>query len=167
MKKINLLKAIVDVVWIFSLFIIPIFMVLVLFVIFRNESFDIPLRINGNRLMVVDFSSKIMLFGFMIVSLLILYGLYLFKKLLRLFQLKIIFDSQVVQLLSQIGYVIIICAILSGISNFLFNFFNNELSLSLELNANVLLFSLGLFFLILSEVFKIAKGLKEENDLTF
>jgi len=168
MRKINFLKTIVDIVWIFSLLIIPIFMVLLLFIIFGNESFDIPLKINGNRLLVVDYASKMILFSAMILSLLILYGLYLFKKLLRLFQLKIIFDSQVVQLLSQIGYVIIICAILSGVSSFLFTFFNEEtLTLSLELNTNVLLFSLGLFFLILSEVFRIAKGLKEENDLTF
>ncbi|WP_333879441.1 DUF2975 domain-containing protein [Flavobacterium sp.] len=29
------------------------------------------------------------------------------------------------------------------------------------------MFSLGLFFLVLSEVFTIAKSIKEENDLTF
>ncbi|MFD2908767.1 DUF2975 domain-containing protein [Flavobacterium ardleyense] len=167
MKKLNFLKAIIDFVWIMAMVTIPIILFLSGYIIFGYESFDLPIKINGNELLVVDLESKIILACFMISSLLIIYSLYLFKKLLRLFQLKIIFDLEVVQLLNKIGLILISSAIISGVSGFIFNFLKRNISLSFELNSNVLLFSLGLFFIILSEVFIIAKSLKEENDLTF
>lgn len=167
MKKLNFLKGVIDFIWIMAMITIPIFLFLSGYVIFGNESFDLPIKINGNELVVVDLNSKIILVCFMISSLLIIYSLYLFKQLLRLFQLKIIFDLQVVQLLNKIGVILIFSAIISGVSGFIFNFLKRNISLSFELNSNVLLFSLGLFFIILSEVFTIAKSLKEENDLTF
>ena len=39
-------------------------------------------------------------------------------------------------------------------------------TLELGLNANLIIIGLGLFFMILSEVFTIAKSAKQENDLT-
>lgn len=167
MKKLNFLKAIIDFVWIMTMITIPIILFLSGYIIFGNEPFDIPIKINGSDLVVVDLESKIVLASFMIASLLIIYSLYLFKKLLRLFQLKIIFDLQVVHLLNKIGIILISSAFISGVSGFVFNFLKRNISLSFELNSNVLLFSLGLFFMILAEVFTIAKSHKEENDLTF
>jgi hypothetical protein len=167
MKKLNLLKGIVDFVWMMTMITIPFILFFVGYIIFGSEPFDVPIKINGNELRVVDLKSKIILTCFMVSSLLIIYALYLFKKLLRLFQLKIIFDIQVVQLFNKIGVVVISSAIISGVSGFIFNFLKRNISLSFDLNPNVLLFSLGLFFIILSEVFKIAKSIKEENDLTF
>ena len=167
MRKLNFLKGIIDFVWIMAMITIPVILFLTGFIVFSNEPFDVPIKINGAELEVVDLKSKIVLACFMASSLLIIYALYLFKKLLCLFQLKIIFDLQVVQLLNKIGFIFISSALISGVSGFVFNFLKRHVSLSLELNSNVLLFSLGLFFLILSEVFTIAKSLKEENDLTF
>jgi hypothetical protein len=137
------------------------------YIIFINEPFDIPIKINGNILEVVDLESKIVLAFFVISSLLIIYAIYLFKQLLRLFQLKVIFDLQVVQLLNKIGFVLISSAVISGVSGFIFDILKHRISLSFDLNPNILQFSLGLFFLILGEVFTIAKSIKEENDLTF
>ena len=167
MKKLNFLKAIVDFVWIMAMITIPIILFLSVFIFFGNKPFDVPIKINGSELVVVDLKSKIILAFLMISSLLIIYALYLFKKLLRLFQLKIIFDLQVVHLLNKIGFILVSSAVISVISGFIFNYLKRNISLSFELNSNVLLFSLGLFFLILAEVFTIAKSHKDEIDLTF
>jgi len=167
MRKLNFLKRIVDFVWITTMLIIPILIFLVGMVLFSKEPFDIPIEINGTILEVVDLKSKL-LFVFLVFSaLLIIYAVFLFRKLLRLFQLKIIFDLEIVMLLKRIGLVIILSALLGGIPNFISELLENTISLSLGLNPFVLLFSLGLFFLVLSEVFTIAKNIKEENDLTF
>lgn len=167
MRKLNFLKGIVDFVWMTMLVTIPFLLFFVGMVLFGNEPLDIPIEINGTTLEVVDFKSKL-IFVFLIISAsLIIYGLFLFRKLLRLFQLRIIFDLEIVSLMKRLGFVIILSALLGGIPNFILELVKNKISLSLGLNPFVLLFSLGLFFLVLSEVFTIAKSIKEENDLTF
>jgi hypothetical protein len=136
-------------------------------VLIDSEPFDVPFKVNGTILEVVDLKTKV-LFGFLCLSAsLIIYGLFLFRKLLRLFQLRIIFDMKIVSLMKRLGFVIVLSALLGGIPNLILEIVKNNISLSLGLNPFVLLFSLGLFFLVLSEVFTIAKSIKEENDLTF
>lgn len=167
MRKLNFLKGIVDFVWITMLITIPFLLFFVVMVLIDSEPLDVPIKVNGTILEVVDLRTKV-LFGFLCISAsLIIYGLFLFRKLLRLFQLKIIFDLEIVILMKRLGFVIILSALLGGIPNFILEIVKNNISLSLGLNPFVLLFSLGLFFLVLSEVFVIAKHLKEENDLTF
>jgi hypothetical protein len=167
MKKLNFLKGIVDFVWITMLITIPFLLFFIVMVLIDSEPLDVPIKVNGTILEVVDLRTKV-LFGFLCISAsLIIYGLFLFRKLLRLFQLKIIFDLEIVILMKRLGFVIILSALLGGIPNFILEIVKNNISLSLGLNPFVLLFSLGLFFLVLSEVFVIAKHLKEENDLTF
>ncbi|MCF6181265.1 DUF2975 domain-containing protein [Lutibacter sp.] len=41
-----------------------------------------------------------------------------------------------------------------------------KFSIDIGLSSFVLLISLGLFFMILSEIFKISQTIKKENDLT-
>lgn len=167
MRKLNFLKGIVDFVWITMLITIPFLLFFIVMVLIESEPLDVPIKVNGTILEVVDLKTKV-LFGFLCISAsLIIYGLFLFRKLLRLFQLKIIFDLEIVSLMKRLGFVIILSALLGGIPNFILEIVKNNISLSLGLNPFVLLFSLGLFFLVLSEVFVIAKHLKEENDLTF
>ena len=167
MKKLNFLKGIVDFVWITMLITIPFLLFFIVMVLIDSEPLDVPLKVNGTILEVVDLKTKV-LFGFLCLSAsLIIYGLFLFRKLLRLFQLKIIFDLEIVILMKRLGFVIILSALLGGIPNLILEIVKNNISLSIGLNPFVLLFSLGLFFLVLSEVFTIAKNIKEENDLTF
>ncbi|WP_396209640.1 DUF2975 domain-containing protein [Flavobacterium sp.] len=167
MRKLNFLKGIVDFVWITMLITIPFLLFFIVMVLIDSEPFDVPIKVNGTILEVVDLKTKV-LFGFLCISAsLIIYGLFLFRKLLRLFQLKIIFDLEIVILMKRLGFVIILSALLGGIPNLILEIVKNNISLSIGLNPFVLLFSLGLFFLVLSEVFTIAKNIKEENDLTF
>lgn len=167
MRKLNFLKGIVDFVWITMLITIPFLLFFIVMVLIDSEPFDVPIKVNGTILEVVDLKTKV-LFGFLCISAsLIIYGLFLFRKLLRLFKLKIIFDLEIVILMKRLGFVIILSALLGGIPNLILEIVKNNISLSIGLNPFVLLFSLGLFFLVLSEVFTIAKNIKEENDLTF
>lgn len=167
MRKLNFLKGIVDFVWITMLITIPFLLFFIVMVLIDSEPLDVPIKVNGTILEVVDLKTKV-LFGFLCLSAsLIIYGLFLFRKLLRLFQLKIIFDLEIVILMKRLGFVIILSALLGGIPNLILEIVKNNISLSIGLNPFVLLFSLGLFFLVLSEVFTIAKNIKEENDLTF
>ena len=167
MRKLNFLKGFVYFFCFTALFSSPFLLFFMGVVFLDSEPLDIPIKVNGTILEVVDLKTKV-LFGFLCLSAsLIIYGLFLFRKLLRLFQLRIIFDLEIVSLMKKLGFVIILSALLGGIPNFILELVKNKISLSLGLNPFVLLFSLGLFFLVLSEVFTIAKSIKEENDLTF
>jgi hypothetical protein len=167
MRKLNFLKGIVDFVWITTLFSSPFLLFFMIAVLIDSEPLGIPLEVNGTILEVIDFKTKTIFCFLCISALLVFYGLFLFRKLLCLFQLRIIFDEEVVYLLKKLGFVITSAALLGGIPDFILEVMKNTISLSLGLNPFVMLFSLGLFFLVLSEVFVIAKHLKEENDLTF
>lgn len=83
MKKLNLLKCIVDFVWIMSLISIPFLIVFLAYVLISNEPLGMPIKINGTELNVIDLNSKIILFFLMISSALLLYSLFLFRKILR------------------------------------------------------------------------------------
>ena len=45
-------------------------------------------------------------------------------------------------------------------------YYQQKVSLELGLNQHIIIICLGLFFMVLSEIFKIAKNAKQENDLT-
>lgn len=49
---------------------------------------------------------------------------------------------------------------------FINTIYEGEIKLELGLNGFILMIALGLFFMILSELFQIAKKQKEENELT-
>lgn len=166
MKKLNLLKGIVDFVWIMSLISIPFLIVFLAYVLIKNEPLGMPIKINGTELNVIDLNSKIILFFLMVPSALLLYSLFLFRKILRFFQKRIIFDLSVINELKNIGIMLIITSLCSGIPSFFIKIMNHKVELELGLNPFIMIFCLGLFFMVLSEVFGIAKQQKEENELT-
>jgi hypothetical protein len=63
-------------------------------------------------------------------------------------------------LLTISGFISLIISIISKI------YFEQKVTLEFGLNQHLVIICLGLFFLVLSEVFKIAKNAKQENDLT-
>jgi uncharacterized membrane protein (DUF373 family) len=83
-----------------------------------------------------------------------------------LFQQRKIFDVIVIDNFKKMGYLLLIASLIGGISNFIVQIMKNKITLEISLNSYLLMFSMGLFFLVLSEVFKIAKNMKEENELT-
>jgi hypothetical protein len=166
MRKLNLLKAIIDFFWILALITIPFLLLFIAYLTSSNEPFDIPIKMNGVEITVLDLNAKIVLFFTTLSYIVVMYGLYLFKKLLQLFQLKIIFDDQIIFHFKRIGNLLIISGFLSGIPAFFYKVAQGEIKIDFGANPFLYLISLGLFFMVLSEVFKITKTMKEENDLT-
>jgi hypothetical protein len=167
MRKLNILKAIVDFIWIVSMPIIPIVILLVPALFFYDNLSDLNLRINGIELITNDIISKILMSISVILYLLIIYCIHLFKKVLLFFTRTKIFDQVVIKSFSKIGNILTLTGIMYVIISFIGKaYFEQKLTIELSLNPNLILICMGLFFLILSEIFKIAKNAKQENDLT-
>tara|TARA_R110000787_G_scaffold174118_1_gene286701 strand:+ start:717 stop:1223 length:507 start_codon:yes stop_codon:yes gene_type:complete len=165
MRKINILKAIVDFLWIVTIpigaLLIIIFIPAVFFIDFGSTDikvFDIYLKND-------TIYTKIILAILAANSLLLFYSFHLFRNVLRYFQRVKIFESEVTHLFSKIGTLLVISGTVSLILGFITPlYFENNLSLTIGLNSNLIVIGLGLFFQILSEAFKIAKKAKQEND---
>ena len=166
MKKLYLLKAIIDFVWIMALISVPFLLIFVGYLLISNEPFDIPITTNGIKITVLDLNAKIALFFATLSYLVLFYGLYLIKNLLRLFQLKIIFDNKIIFYFNRIGNLLILSGFVSGIPAFFYKVAQGEIKIEIGANPFLYLISLGLFFTVLAEVFKMGKQLKEENELT-
>ena len=166
MRKLNILKAIVDFVWIMSFITIPALLTFFGYILLSKEPIGIPITLNGVEVEVIDLQTKTLLLFIILAALLILYCLFLFRKILRDFQKRKIFDLEVIKNLNTIGISLLISALFTGIPAFLIKIIKKEASFEMGLNSYVMLFCLGLFFMVLSEVFTIAKKQKEENELT-
>ena len=67
----------------------------------------------------------------------------------------------------KIGNLLIISGLISLLISIIGEmYFKESVSISFGLDQNLITICLGLFFLVLSEIFKIAKSAKQENDLT-
>lgn len=169
MRKLNILKSILDLFWFFS--IIGIFSVLVFlpFYLF-NSNIDIPIKIKGQEIVSKTIFSKMIVFANVVSGVLFVYGIYLLRKVVSLFQKREIFNDEVVRLFNLIGQLIIASSLISNLSLFIYNVVEkNHVGFSLDLGSYdsfLISVSLGLFFMVISVVFKIAKSMKEENELT-
>lgn len=169
MKKLHLLKSLLD-LFLFFLIIASIGMlVFIPIVFFSSEPIDIPVKINGTAITIIDLPSKIMIIVLEIAAIAFTYGVYLLRTLLTLFSKKIIFEEMPIALLEKIGKCFLISSLATGIPLALYNIFIREnVGIDFGGGFDSFLFtaSLGLFFMVLSEVFKMAKSIKEENELT-
>lgn len=96
------------------------------------------------------------------------YSLYLFRKVLALFSKSKIFEYDVIILLSKTGQFIFFGAVLTSLPhNLYYAVIQQGFSFDfVEFWIIIFTFSLALFLMVLSEVFLIAKNIKEEHDLT-
>lgn len=105
------------------------------------------------------------------ISILIeLYALSLFRKTLVHFRDRQFFDAEVITNFNRIGLAIIAGHILCYLPWYLYDSFDIPvlpISDSIDWITDTLVtLALGLFFIVLSEVFRSAKQMKQENDLT-
>lgn len=166
MRKINILKAIVDLLWIFSM---PIVLLIFGFsiTIFFVDLSELNIKINSMVLNTNDLTSKILLVIAALNYLLIIAALYFFRKVLHYFIRVKIFEELVITSFKKIGNLLVISGIISLITSMLSKvYFEQNISLEIGLNQHLVIICFGLFFLVLSEIFKIAKHQKQENDLT-
>jgi len=169
MRKLKILKTLIDLFWFFSLLGAFAMIAYIPYSYFHEGPVDLPLKINGEPIVDFGFSTQFLLtFGFIAYGFFV-YGIYLFRKLLRLFEKKIIFEQETILLLNQIGRCLAIASVLTWFALFVYDFFHNDrtsINFSSGFDSFLFTISLGLFFMVLSEVFNIAKNLKEENELT-
>ncbi|MFK8283934.1 DUF2975 domain-containing protein [Capnocytophaga canis] len=158
MRKIFILKTILDL-----LFILSIFGVLSFISFFLEET----IRVNGYDVTADTLFAKIVLWLWYIGYLLFIYILYLFRKTAYLFLRVRIFNEKVVKNLNKIGILLIIITICTDVSLMIYSVIERK-NIGLRLDTNPVLFkvAVGLLFMTLSEVLKISTKMKEENDLT-
>ena len=169
MRKLQILKTLVDLFWFFSIIAIVFLIIFIPFMFFTNQVIDIPIKINGGEIIVIDLSTKFLLLVAVISYFFFVYGIFELRKVLSLFQKRIIFDAEVITLLDKTGKSFFLASIISTIAVLAYSIINKpEVSIEFGGDFSSFLFtsSLGLFFMVLSEVFKIAKNMKEENELT-
>jgi hypothetical protein len=169
MKKLYLLKALADLFWFLSVSAIVGIFVFLSILFLSEEPIDIPIKINGEKIMAIDLISKLLLLGHTIAYCFFVYGIFLFRKALNHFAKRQIFEGIVINLLNKIGKLFLTASLISGLITFFSKIYlarEAELGIGSGFDSFLFSASLGLFFMVLSEVFANAKDIKEENDLT-
>lgn len=169
MRKIYILRAILE-LSLYFLIIGGIGLLIFIPLILINSDWDIPLIING----VVNTSfdsvySKIGLIVSVLSYFLFVFAIYLLKKTVTLFIKGKIFDNKVISNLNNIGKIFVIVSLIFNTVEFAFKINTTkkaEIMINSGFDSFLFTIAIGLFFIILSEVFKIAKNLKDENELT-
>ena len=166
MKKINILKTIVDLLWIFSM---PVVLIIigVSFTTFFVDLSDLNIELDTININQNDLFSKILFVISSLNYLLLIVALYFFRKVLTNFVRVRVFEEVVISSFKKIGNLLTFSGFISLIISIIGKiYFEQKVSLEFGLNEHLVLICLGLFFLVLSEIFKIAKNAKQENDLT-
>jgi hypothetical protein len=166
MKKINILKTIVDLLWIFSM---PVVLIIIgiSFATFFVDLSDLNIELNAINIDQNDLFSKILFIISSLSYLLLIVALYFFRKVLTNFLRVRVFEEVVISSFKKIGNLLTLSGFISLILSIIGKiYFEQKVSLEFGLNQHLVIICLGLFFLVLSEIFKIAKNAKQENDLT-
>jgi len=169
MRKLTILKAFIDFFWIMAIIASPLILILIGFIIIIDSSLlgKHNLYIYGMFIDNFTGSSKIVIILPMIAYLISIYCLYLFRKILSHLKNLELFHDFVITKMNTIGNLLTLTAILNAIPKFIYKqVYENKINLDFGMNPIIVAICLGLFFMILSEIFKIAKNAKEENDLT-
>jgi hypothetical protein len=169
MRKLQILKTFIDVFWFASILSGIIILFLVPYLFISGEKFDIPIKIYDRSIILDNLSSKIILTINVVAFYIFAFGVFKLRKLLELFRKTIIFEEENCLLLKQIGICFLLASLTSGISGFAYNIIGHskmELKFSTGFDSFLFTASIGLFFMVLSEVFKIAKKATQENELT-
>jgi len=157
-----------DLFWFFTLISIAGMLIFIPFYLFSDD-IDIPIKIKGQEISATTIFSKIVVIVNVISGLLFFYSIYLLRKLVGLFQKREIFNEEVVRLFNLIGRLVIASSVISTVSLFIYNAVErSHLGISLDFGSYdsfLISISLGLFFMVISEIFKIAKNMKEDSDL--
>lgn len=165
MKTLLLLKFLVQVMVVLSIAIIFFAVPFVLITIVMPGT--IPFKINGLSATEIPLLQKILALITVLGSCCFIYALILFKQVLVLFEKKKMFYDDVITSFAKtgkfilLGYAIVAgCKLLLAMMNT-----NSRLTINFVLHS-IIAIGIGLFFVVLSHIFRIAKALKEENTTT-
>lgn len=167
MKKLSILKTIVDLFWILSIPFIPIVLLVIPYILFVDNSNYLDIHISGFRIKTIDFPTKILIITKMISELILIYCVYIFGRILEYFQRNKVFDEFVLKNFNKMGVLLVVSSFIMGIPSILYEvFYAENVTITFGFTPFILLLCLGFFFMILSEIFKISRNMKEENELT-
>jgi hypothetical protein len=166
MRKLYILKTIVDFIWIMSWFGLPLIILLSIIMFVNNEPFDIPVQISGTTLDLSSAYDKYVLPVAILYLGILLYALFFFRKLLNNFRKRLIFEDENAKFLNKIGNLIIVSAIIYVLFDMFIHFISSKITIAIGYGPFLYLLGLGLFFKVLAEVFKMGKSMKDENELT-
>jgi hypothetical protein len=168
MRKLIILKSLIDFIWIVTC--IPALLLFAFFTVYmfvEPESLNIILNTDKSDIETSLITAQLFGLVFIALGFVTIYCVYLFRKTLRYFQRVKPFHIDVTTNFYKIGYLLTGVGITSSLLIFLSQLiFKSQLKINLGLSPYIMLICLGLFFMVLSEVFKVAKHAKEENDLT-
>lgn len=170
MKQPILLKTILDICFIFLAFNFTTSLIGTILSLSLADT-SIPITIAGNPIETLTAVSLTLLVTKILIGAIILYTIYLLRKLIRNFFKGVLYTRYQIASLKLIGQLIILSTTISLLTNFLANLLMGgeaELKLHLEHTFSSFWFvlALGLFFMYLSKIFNHARTLREENELT-
>lgn len=169
MKKLNIFRAFLDFYWFVSIFFVLGLLVVVTRDLF-NDDLNNTIQIRGLKINNHSDISKVVVLANLVGSFVFLYGIYLLRKVFILFQKKEVFTLTAINCFRKIGNCIITSAVISqGSIMFYKEFEQNAVGNSINgYGFDTFVFAVfsGIIFKVVSEIFKIAKQQKEENDLT-
>jgi hypothetical protein len=135
------------------------------YILFVDNSNYLDIHISGFRIKTIEFPTKILIVTEMLSYLILIYCVYIFGKILEYFKRHKIFDEFVLKNFNKMGVLLVVCSFILGISSILYEIFYAE-NVTLTFGFTPFLLCMGMFFMVLSEIFKISKNMKEENELT-
>lgn len=169
MKRISILKTLVTIAFILSGIVVAFGVPFTLMLAVAGNI--VPEGIKGN-ISANHLSGKGAILYLLLVlgcTALIALALRTFKETLTLFEKRVFFDSRVITQLAKTGKAFLAAAVVNMASEVVAMLFaptGPHVQISFTYGPTLLLASLGLLFLVLSDVFTMAKNIKEENNLT-
>lgn len=167
MQHISVLKTITDIL--FILFLIPVIFGIPFIIMYTVVPDMIPfdVSVKNEDLQMASHNERILfLILTYIVYIIDVYALYIFREIMKLFTKKIFFSERISAGFSLIGKLIITSYILYITGSFFLRMFTIQ-RLSFEIDLSIFYaLGIGYFFIVLGSIFKKAKEIKEENELT-
>jgi len=169
MRKLHILKSLIDLFYFFAIIALGGMLIMIPILLFDTEG-GIPIKIKGQEISNIDLGAKVLMLFAAVGAVCFVYAIHLLRKTIGHFYAREIFHPKVIFNLNRTGIFIIASSLLTNIPLFFYNVISRQ-HLGIEFGAGgfdslILSVSLGLFFMVLSEVFKIAMRMKEENELT-
>lgn len=165
MKRLSALKTITDILFILA--VIPAIFGLPFILMTAIIPERIPFKLNGDDFAKINGAELIITLLIIYFSYaLTVYALYLFKKVLESFKKKRFFDDVVILSFNQMGKALLLSWIIGILPSLYYNLIDGSIRISIGFNDSLFIAGLGFFFIVLSDVFLMAKKQKEENDLT-
>ena len=146
MKKINVLKWIVDVLWIFSMPVVLLIIGFSIAILFFDLG-DLNIEVNTINFDQNNCFSKVLFIISILNYLLIIAALYFFRKVLNRFIRVKIFEEMVITSLKKTGNLLIVSGLISLLVSIIGEmYFKESVRISFGLDQNLITICLGLFF---------------------